>query len=740
VSPGSVPPTEGRGDARRLPVGYEPTEKLLTFDDVVSALADPGAYDLDLLRKAYEYARDHHEGQSRLSGFPYIQHCLAVARILAELRLDTVTLVASLLHDVVEDTDATAEDLRAQFGDHVAAVVDGVTKISGFDFESPQEHQAENWRKMLLAIAQDLRVILIKLADRLHNMRTLEPLREDKQVRIARETLDIYAPLAHRFGIAAVKWELEDLALKYLEPKAYRELVSKVARRREEREEFLNRLIDPLKETLAERDIVGEVSGRAKHFYSIYNKMKTRAKDFEDIYDLVAIRVIVPRTRDCYEVLGTIHSLWKPVPERIKDYIASPKSNHYRSLHTTVIGPDHTWVEFQIRTPEMHAEAEYGIAAHWAYKEGKTNLPDLIGSFPWLGELVKEQADQNAEEFLDLLRSDLFQGEVFVFTPKGEIKVLPRNATPIDFAYQIHTEVGNHCVGARVNGRIVPLRYRLENADTVEIITSPLGRPSQDWLGIVASSAARSKVRRYFRLEQAQHSISLGKEMLDREAKRHHVNLEGAFTSEALQKLGYDSTERVYGMVGQGDLSAHHVIRKLFPEAEKKAEPSGLRRILTFTRRKEGGVRVQGLNNVMIRFAQCCQPLPGESIIGIVTRGRGISVHRSDCSNALPPVVELERRIAVDWDVARENAFRVHLSVEGENRRGLLADVSAAITGLDTNILSGTMEADGHRAIGRFVVEVEDLPHLRRVIKVVEKLKGVDRVRREDLRDQQGTP
>jgi len=733
VSPGGVPPTHGRGDGTRAPVGFESTERPLTFDDLVAALSDPAAYDVELLRRAYEFAARHHEGQVRLSGMPYVQHCLAVARILAELRLDTVTLVAGLLHDVVEDTDATKDDLRSAFGDHVTAVVDGVTKISGFEFESPAEHQAENWRKMLLAIAQDLRVILIKLADRLHNMRTLEPLREDKQVRIARETMEIYAPLAHRFGIAAVKWELEDLSLKYLEPKAYRELVAKVAHRRDEREAFLKRLIEPLRSSLLERGIHGEISGRAKHFYSIYNKMRTRDKSFEDIYDLMAIRVIVPHTRDCYETLGTIHALWKPVPERIKDYIASPKSNHYRSLHTTVIGPDHTWVEFQIRTPDMHAEAEYGIAAHWRYKEGKTNLTDLIGSFPWLGELVKEQADQNAEEFLDLLRSDLFRGEVFVFTPKGEIKVLPRDATPIDFAYAIHTEVGNHCVGARVNGRIVPLRYRLENADTVEIITSPIGRPSQDWLNIVASAGARSKVRRYFRLEQAQHSISLGKEMLEREARRHGVKLEGAFTTQALQMLGYDSVERLYGMVGQGDLSAHHVIRKVFPEAEKKREPSGLRRILTFTRRKEGGVRVQGLNNVMIRFAQCCQPLPGESIIGVITRGRGISVHRSDCSNALPPVVELERRVAVDWDVARENVFRVHLSVEGENRRGLLADVSSAITGLDTNILSGTMEADGHRAIGRFVIEVEDLAHLRRVIKVVEKLKGVDRVHREDL-------
>jgi GTP pyrophosphokinase len=455
--------------------------------------------------------------------------------------------------------------------------------------------------------------------------------------------------------------------------------------------------------------------------------MKNRNMRFEEIYDLMAIRVVVPRTRDCYEALGTVHSLWKPVPERIKDYIASPKSNHYRSLHTTVIGPDNVWVEFQIRTPEMHAEAEYGIAAHWAYKEGRTNLPDLVGQFPWLGELVKEQADQDSEEFLDLLKSDLFQGEVFVFTPKGELKVLPKGGTPIDFAYQVHTEVGNHCVGARVNGRIVPLRHRLQNADTVEIITSPMGRPSQDWLSIVASAGARSKVRRWFRLEQAQHSIALGKEMLEREAKRHRVEIEKKTAGALAKRAGYDSLEKLYAMIGQGDLSAMHVLRKMFPDVEEQKEPTGIRRILTFTRRPEG-VKVQGLANVMIRYAQCCQPLPGEAIVGVVTRGRGISVHRSDCPNTLPPVVEMERRIAVDWDVSREDAHRVHLMVEGENRRGILADVSAAITELDTNILSATMDQDGHRAVGKFLLEVSDVAHLRKVLKVIKRVKGVDRV------------
>jgi GTP pyrophosphokinase len=641
-----------------------------------------------------------------------------------------MTLVAGLLHDVVEDTTVSIDDLRNEFGDQVADIVDGVTKIGEFEFQSPEEHHAENWRKMLLAIARDLRVILIKLADRLHNMRTLHYLREEKRKRISHETLEIYAPLAHRFGIAAVRSELEDLALKNLEPEIYRDLVDKIAMKKEERQDFLGQLTGPLEEALQKQRINAEIQGRAKHFYSIYNKMVSRKKSFEEINDLMAIRVIVPRERDCYEALGLIHSLWRPVPERIKDYIASPKTNHYRSLHTTVIGPDHVWVEFQIRTPDMHQEAEFGIAAHWAYKEGKTKLPDLIGSFPWLGELVKEQADQDAEEFLDLLKSDLFQSEVFVFTPKGDLKVLPKGSTSIDFAFLIHTEVGNRCVGARVNDRIVPLRYRLENGDTVEIITSPMGRPSQDWLHLVATAGARSKIRRWFRLSRVQHSISLGKEMLEREAKRSRVKLE--LDQEAAAKFGFDSVEKLQQTVGQGDLSAVHVIRKLFPDTQKTKEPSGIRRILTFTRRKEGGVRVQGVSNVMIRFSQCCQPLPGEAIIGIVTRGRGISVHRVDCPNTFPPAVEAERRVAVDWDVAHDDEFRVHLSVEGENRMGLLADVSAAITNLDTNILSATMEGDGHRAIGKFVLEVQDLVHLRKVMKVVEKVRGVVQVIRED--------
>ena len=709
-----------------------PPEPPGSIDDLIAELGDPDSFDLELIRRAWDFASIHHEGQVRISGRPYVQHCLAVARIVAGLRLDTVTIVAALLHDVVEDTTIAMSDLRREFGDHVALIVDGVTKIGGFTFSSPEEHHAENWRKMLLAIAQDLRVILIKLADRLHNMRTIHWLKPEKQARIAHETLEIYAPLAHRFGIAKIRWELEDLSLKVLEPEAYLSLVEKVGKRREDREELLREFKTTLGERLKGLGIEHEISARAKHFYSIYNKMQTQNRAFEDLHDLLAMRVIVPRIRDCYEALGSIHSVWQPVPERIKDYIASPKSNHYRSLHTTVIGPDRSWVELQIRTPEMHAEAEYGIAAHWAYKEGKTELPDLMTSFPWLGELVKEQADQDSAEFLDLLKSDLFQKEVFVFTPKGDLKVMPKGATPIDFAYQVHTEVGNHCAGARVNGRIVPLRHRLENGDTVEIITSPMGRPSQDWLSVVATAGARGKIRRHFRLQRAQHSIALGKEMIEREAKRLRVELAERLTPSATKQFGCETVEKLYGLVGQGDLSAIHVLRRLFPESVERKQPTGIRRILSFTRKREDGVRVQGLSNVMLRFADCCQPVPGEAIVGIVTRGRGVSVHRVDCPNTFPPVVEAERRIAVDWDVTREEAFRVHLSVEGENRRGLLADVSAAITGLDTNIINGSMGADGHRAIGKFLIEVEDLAHLRKVIKVVQKVKGVVQVFRDD--------
>jgi GTP pyrophosphokinase len=714
-------------------------ERRYTFEDLLRSLQDQDRYDLELIHKAYQFSSEHHQGQVRFSGAPYVEHCLAVAIILAELHLDTTTIVAGLLHDVIEDTEVGVERMRTEFGEHVAEIVDGVSKIGGYEFHSAEEHHAENWRKMLLAIAKDLRVVLIKLADRVHNMRTLHFLSRDRRERIARETLEIYAPLAHRFGIATIKWELEDLAFKHLEPEAYLDLVEKVAMKKGEREQFLRQLTDPLAEMLAAEGVQAEVQARAKHFYSIWMKMTTRQRRFEDIHDLMAVRVIVPTPRDCYEALGIIHSLWKPVPERIKDYIASPKSNHYRSLHTTVIGPDRVWVEFQIRTPEMHGEAEFGIAAHWKYKEGKTHFTDLVGSFPWLGELVKEQADQNAEEFFDLLKSDLFQQEVFVFTPKGDLKVLPKGSTPIDFAYLIHTEIGDHCVGARINERIVPLRYRLESGDTVDIITSPSAKPSQDWLKMVATAGARSKIRRWHRHETVNHSMALGREMLAREARRHRVDLDAVLDDGAAGELGFDTVEKLQQTVGQGDYSALHVIRKLFPDLAEKEEPSTIRRILTFTRKKDGGVKVQGESNVMLHFAQCCQPLPGESIVGIVTRGRGISVHRSDCPNTLPPAVELERRIDVSWDVAPDERFRVKLLVVGEQRKGLLADVSSAISGLDTNILSASMEQDGPRAVGTFLVEVEDLPHLRRVVKVMRRVKGVDEVRRVDHADGGGS-
>ncbi len=708
-----------------------PPEPTLVYDDLLAAIDDKPGFDFDLLRRAYDFARLHHEGQFRRSGDPYIQHCLAVAKVLAGLHLDATTIAAGLLHDILEDTKVDDEELRIEFGENIASVVNGVSKIGDIKFKSPEEHQAENWRKMLLSIAQDVRVILIKLADRLHNMRTIHFLPEEKRLRISKETLDIYAPLAHRFGIATIRWELEDLAFKTLEPEAYDELVTKVAIKREARQAYLDQLVGPLQAALAAQGIPAEVTGRAKHFYSIHRKMRARQKQFEEIYDLLAVRVIVPTGNACYEALGTIHSLWTPIPDRIKDFIASPKSNHYRSLHTTVVGPGREWVEIQIRTPDMHAEAEYGIAAHWAYKEGEVLKESMIGRFPWIGNLVKEQADQSAEEFLDLLKSDLFQHEVFVFTPKGQLRVLPRYSTPVDFAYMIHTEVGNHCVGARVNGRIVPLRYQLQNGDTVEIITSPMGKPSQDWINFIVTSGARGKIRRHFRIEHMQHSVSLGKEMLEREGKRSRVDVDRAITKESAKELGFDSPEKLFAAIGLGDISPIHVIRKLFPEAQEKDKDAGpIRRILTFTRKKEGGVRVQGVSNVLIRFAQCCQPLPGESIVGIVTRGRGISVHRLDCPNTFPSAVEPDRRIAVAWDVTREDSFQVGLGIEGENRRGLLADVSSAITELDTNIISGTMEADGHRVVGKFVIEVQDLPHLQKVIRVVRKVKGVTAVSR----------
>ena len=525
------------------------------------------AVDKDLLARAFHYAAAAHEGQLRSSGEPFLHHPWATAKILAGLHLDATTIAAGLLHDILEDTKVDDEELRIEFGENIASVVQGVSKIGDIKFKSPEEHQAENWRKMLLSIAQDVRVILIKLADRLHNMRTIHFLPEEKRLRISQETLDIYAPLAHRFGIATIRWELEDLAFKTLEPEAYDELVMKVAIKREARQAYLDQLVGPLQAALAAQGIPAEVTGRAKHFYSIHRKMRTRQKQFEEIYDLLAVRVIVPTANACYEALGTIHSLWTPIPDRIKDFIASPKSNHYRSLHTTVVGPGREWVEIQIRTPDMHAEAEYGIAAHWLYKRGKGKADEEWLS--WVKSLLDWQQDEaDPREFMKTFRTDLFDDEVYVFTPKGEVKTLPTGSTPIDFAYAVHTDVGHKTVGAKINGRIVPLHYRLKNGDFVEILTSKSGRgPSRDWMSLAASSRARNKIRQWFQRETRGETEAKGREILDAALKAQNLpyrKLQGsAVLAQVIRETGFKKAEDFYVALGSGKLQSGQIVNKV---------------------------------------------------------------------------------------------------------------------------------------------------------------------------------
>ncbi|MFH1279862.1 MAG: bifunctional (p)ppGpp synthetase/guanosine-3',5'-bis(diphosphate) 3'-pyrophosphohydrolase [Candidatus Eisenbacteria bacterium] len=696
--------------------------------------------DLDrgLLGRAFRFARKQHEDQKRKSGEPFHLHVVEVARILDELKLDSVTIAAGLLHDVVEDSDVSVETLEEHFGEEIAHLVDAVTKIGTIRFESPEKQQAENFRKMLLSLAKDIRVVLIKLADRLHNMRTLEFLPPDKIQRIARETLEIYAPLAHRFGIARIKWELEDLSFKHLEPEAYQDLVTKIRERREDREKIIEEFKTPLVEKLRENDVSAEITGRAKHFHSIYNKMKSRGRPIEEIYDLLAVRVVTNSVKDCYHVLGIIHTLFMPVHDRFKDYIATPKTNMYQSLHTTVVGPRGKMVEVQIRTRLMHQTAEFGIAAHWKYKEGAAAGADLGGGMNWLQQVLDWQKDlTDPREFMELLKIDLFQHEVFVFTPKGDLKRLPKGATPLDFAFAVHTEVGYRCVGAKVNNRIVPLRYELQNGETVVIITSQAASPTQDWLHIARTSRARSKIRNWLKKESFEQSRHLGKEMLERELRRKHDRT-GAEKrlEESEETFGLHDTDQVLAAIGQGDLSAKQVAAKLVDEKEPEPQPHeklSLERIMDLTRRSERGVRIQGVDQIMVRFAQCCQPLPGDKIVGLVTRGRGVSVHRIDCPNAFPDRVDPERVVQVEWAVADSQSFPVKVVVIAEDRTGLLADLARAIGKTDTNIRSADMLSEEKDAQGVFLLEVTDLKHLHKVMKAMRGVRGVKDVERRDL-------
>jgi GTP diphosphokinase / guanosine-3',5'-bis(diphosphate) 3'-diphosphatase len=707
----------------------------------LSGRPGPDRLDRDVLVRAYRFAERAHTGQKRLSGEDYVSHCVEVGKILADLQLDTTTVAAGLLHDVVEDTRITIADVESEFGPEIAQIVDGVTKIGHLPVNSSQERQVENYRKLLLSIAKDARVILIKLADRLHNMRTLEFLPEQKRQRIAMETRDLYAPLAHRFGMAKIRWELEDLSFKHLEPTEYKGLAKLVAQKRAEREELIAQLKVPLIHELEKsgvRDV--DVTGRAKHLWSIYKKMKKREKDYEEIYDLLAIRVLVNSVPDCYHALGVIHDGWPPLQERIKDYIAQPKSNGYQSLHTTVFGPGGQLFEIQIRTREMHRTAEFGIAAHWRFKEDVPSTDELDRHLQWFRQVLELQLDaKTPDEFLEFLKLDLYQDEIFVFTPKGEVIQLPKGATPIDFAFAVHTEVGLHCQGAKINGRLAPLSRELKNSDTVEIITSPAARPSRDWLAHVRTGRARHKIRQRLRAEEHVSSGKVGREILDREIRRRRLTKpsEEELQGAALQ-LKLTDANHMIAALGQGDLNIQQVLKTLFPEGEievPKSKPFE-RPIEWLVERVRGtpkGVKIQGADGLMVRYAQCCQPVPGDRVTGYVTRGRGVSIHRADCPNLLMLADEPERRLEIDWQAMEGERFTVRLALEAADRRGLYADLATAISGL-TDIRSLELRSTDGRVTGAMIIEVENLGHLQKIMKAARRVKGISEVaRRENL-------
>ena len=709
-------------------------------DDVAARL------DGDLLGRAYRFSEKAHAGQVRRNGDPYVTHCVSVARILAELHLDSVTVASGLIHDVVEDTGSTVEDVEREFGREVAQIVDGLTKIGHLPMASREERQVESYRKLLLSVAKDARVILVKLADRLHNMRTLEWMPEEKRRRIALETRDLYAPMAHRFGLAAMKAELEDLAFKWLEPEEYRALARLLAEKRADRDARIAEMIAPLDAKLRERGVrVVEVGGRPKHLWSIHKKMQKREKPYDEIYDLYAIRVLVEDVPECYHALGVIHGAWTPLQERIKDYIASPKSNGYQSLHTTIFGPGGTLFEIQIRTRDMHRTAEYGIAAHWLYKEGERGSGELDRHLNWFRQVLELQLDaETPDQFLEFLKLDLYQDEIFVFTPSGDVIQLPKGATPIDFAFAVHTQVGLRTQGARVNGRIVPLSRELRNSETCEIIRGPVARPNRDWLAHVRTGRARHKIRQWLRQEEQRTFQAVGEEILGRELRRRrHAKLGEAELARAAAALKLQDASQVLAGIGQGDLTVTQLLTALYPDAaeapQEALRPSPIERLIDRMRGGGGtskGLRIQGADGLMVRYAQCCQPVPGDKVVGYVTRGRGVSIHRFDCPNLLFLVHEPERRLEIDWQETSGERFLIRLAIEGQDRQGLYADLATAVSAAGTDIKSLELRTVDGRVTGAALVEVENLAHLERIVKAARRVKGVSSVaRREQLAD-----
>jgi len=688
---------------------------------------------IPLLRKAYEFSEKAHGGQLRESGVLYIDHCHNVALILAEMHLDSATIAAALMHDVVEDTDVKLEKIKDKFGDEIASLIDGVTKLGLVEFKSREEQQIEYFRKMLLSMAKDIRVILIKLADRLNNMQTLEHLNIEKRKRIAAETRDVYAPLAHRFGIAKIKVQLEDLSLKFLEPEIYGNLTKKVELTKEEREAYIESMVKLIKKALSDAGIKASVYGRAKHIDSIYRKIRIREVKFERISDLHAIRIMVRTKAECYHAMGIVHELWPPVREKFADYIASPKPNNYQSLHTAIIASGENIIEIQIRTHEMHRVAENGIAAHWLYKEGRQQLDKSDRQMLWLRDILDWQKDlTNPSEFLEYLKIDLFADDIYVYTPQGEIKHLSAGATPLDFAFSVHTEVGLHCSGAKINGRITPLSTKLRSGDEIEIMTSPHRHPSHDWLNIATTPQARAKIRRWLKQAGYKQAVELGKELLESELKRARCPMPSDDKLlDVAQSMSHKSIDSMYFSLGNGDISSVQVVSKIIPEEKEKekGKDSVVERVIEKVR-KERGIKIEGVDNMMFRFARCCQPIPGEDVIGYITRGRGVSVHRVDCPHVQELLKQEERIIPVSWNVADEQTFVVRLKVEVTSRKNILLDITESITDSDTNVRGADINFSDTSSVGIIAVEVKNLNQLERVIKRTKKVKGVISVER----------
>ncbi len=722
------------------------------IEDVINVAKKNNKHvDTKLIKRAYEFAKEKHGDQLRRSGEPYIIHPVQVAYILATLGLDASTIAAALLHDVIEDTDVTLQVLSKEFSQEIAEMVDGVTKLGKLSYSSKEEQQVENYRKMFLAMGKDIRVILIKLSDRLHNMRTLKFLARDRQIANARETMDLYAPLANRLGVYSLKWELEDLSFKYLYPEEYRELVEGINKKREERLKFIDQIMDEIKVQLKKQKIEAEITGRAKHLYSIYRKMQRDNKSLDQIYDLFALRIIVNSVKDCYAALGVVHELYNPMPGRFKDYISVPKPNMYQSLHTTLIGPKGTPFEVQIRTWDMHRIAEYGIAAHWAYKEAsflggkKANVTVGQDKLSWLRETLEWQKDmQDPQEFLNTLKTELFEDEVYVFTPKGKIQVLPRGATPIDFAYSIHEEIGNHMTGCKINSKMMPIVTTLKNGDIVEILTSEKSKgPSRDWLKFIKSSGAKTKIQQWFKRNEREENIAKGKDLLEKEIKKIGINysdlLKQEFLNAAIDRYKFNGLDDMYASIGFGTITPNKIISKMLEEYRKTHKEENLEEKIEQlakekqkpTKASSTGVVVKGIDNCLVKLSKCCNPVPGDEIIGYITKGRGVSVHRKDCKNVNELLQEENRIIDVSWYVDKQTSYNVEIAIFANDRDGLLSDIIQAVAVEKTKLIAVSSKVTKERiAITEITVEVENLNKLNSLLKTLRKVDSVYEVRR----------